>query len=148
MIKISLTLAFLVIWNILSAQEPVHWTYTAKKITDTSYDLHITANIEEGWHIYAQKQPEDAVSQATVIQFNSHPLVTYVGLVKEEGKVEVQKLLSIQIEQYFYANQVEFVQHISLRYPVKSNISGTIKYQACTDRNCLPPRKVDFVVSM
>ncbi len=55
---------------------PVQWTYTAKKIADKTYEVHLTASIQNNWHLYSQTQPEDAINQPTEILFNKNPLVT------------------------------------------------------------------------
>ena len=35
-------------------ENPVKWTYTAKKIKGDLYELHMTAVLEPKWHIYSQ----------------------------------------------------------------------------------------------
>lgn len=34
--------------------EPVKWTTSVEKISDTAYTLMAKASIEKGWHLYAQ----------------------------------------------------------------------------------------------
>jgi thiol:disulfide interchange protein DsbD len=67
---------------------PVGWTFSAKKISDKTYELHITATMQSGWHLYSQTQPEDAIAEPTKITFNKNPLLTLDGKIKEEGKME------------------------------------------------------------
>lgn len=38
---------------IFAQLDPVSWTFAAKKISDTEYDLILTADVEDGWYIYA-----------------------------------------------------------------------------------------------
>ena len=55
--KKILTAAFLILFaGYANAQinNPVIWTYTAKKIADKTYELHMTATIGSNWHLYAQ----------------------------------------------------------------------------------------------
>ena len=42
--------------NTLSAQilNPIKWSFDAKKISDTEYDLIATAKIDKGWYTYSQ----------------------------------------------------------------------------------------------
>ena len=51
-----------------------------------TYEIHMTATIQTGWHLYSQTQPEDAIAIPTGIKFTSNPLVTAEGPVKEVGK--------------------------------------------------------------
>ncbi len=36
----------------------VSWSYTAKKIADKTYEVHLVATISQPWHIYRQTTPE------------------------------------------------------------------------------------------
>ena len=38
--------------------EPVKWSSSVVKVSDTEIDLIITANIENNWHLYSQYTPE------------------------------------------------------------------------------------------
>jgi len=126
------------------AQSPVKWTYSAKKTGEKAYEVHITASIEKGWHLYAQIQPEDAIALPTEIKFNSNPLLTFTGNIKEVGKLEKTKELTLGTEAWQYGDKVDFVQTIKLKANVKTNIGGSIEFQACTDEKCLPPKTVKF----
>jgi thiol:disulfide interchange protein DsbD len=35
-------------------ENPVTWSYNAKKVADKVYDLQITATLSPGWHLYSQ----------------------------------------------------------------------------------------------
>ncbi len=155
--KYWLTVCYLLLLSLqvkAQIQDPVHWTYRAEKTGDKTYTLHITATIDKGWHIYAQQQPAAAISVPTQIVFNKNPLVIITGTPKEIGKKEIQDLKEVGIKQYYYAGKVDFVQAIKLKYSspkgggregaVKTNISGSITYQACTDAMCLPQKTVQF----
>ncbi|MBK8609049.1 MAG: hypothetical protein IPL84_03675 [Chitinophagaceae bacterium] len=65
---------------------PVTWTYTAQKIADKTYELHITATIDGNWHMYAQDAGEGP--EPTTFAFTANPLISFDGKVKEMGKME------------------------------------------------------------
>ena len=44
----------------------------------------------------------------------------------------------------YYGDNVSFVQVVKLKSPVKTNISGTVKYMVCNEKMCLPPKTVPF----
>ena len=50
---------------------PVQWTFTSKKIADKVYELRLTANIQNSWHLYSQTQPADAINIPTEIVFKT-----------------------------------------------------------------------------
>lgn len=87
----------LLISSSLFSQDVVHWNYTAKKVSDKTYELHLTATIDEGWHVYAQVQPKDAVGIPTKISFNKNPLITLVGKTKEIGTKKKQEIKEVGI---------------------------------------------------
>lgn len=129
-------------------QDPVHWTYTAKKIADKTYELHITAAIDGGWHIYAQEQPKEAISQPTTITFTKNPLVTLTGKAKEMGDKKTQSIPDVGITQYMYEGKVDFVQVVKLKSAVNTSVAGTIEFQACTEEMCLQPKSVPFKIDV
>ncbi|KAI9437921.1 hypothetical protein F5148DRAFT_1294070 [Russula earlei] len=111
------------------AQQPVHWQYYAKKLDSKTYEVHFKATISTGWHIYAQHQPDDAIALPSTITFNKNPLLVLNGKVNEIGKLEKHKVEVLNIEQYQYANQVEFVQQVKVKNGLKTNITGNIDFQ-------------------
>ena len=104
---------------------PVQWTYTAKKIADKTYEVHLTAAIQTNWHLYSQKQPEDAINQPTEILFNKNPLVIFNGAVKEVGKMKLFKDEKLKISANQYSEKVDFVQVVKLKANVKTNVVGS-----------------------
>lgn len=128
------------------AQSPVTWAYSAKKISTGKYEVHLRANIQDGWHLYAQKQSKEFLGVPAKIKFNKHPLVTLSGKTSEIGDLEKSKDPILDIESEYYSNEVEFVQTVTVRNSVKTTISGTIEFQTCTKEKCLPPATVDFNV--
>lgn len=128
--------------------DPVHWNYSIKKISGQGYELYLTATMDEGWHIYSQTQPEEAVAMPTKIQINKNPLVSLKDKPKETGTKERYEDKQAGIIQYQYGGKVNFVQTVTLKAKVKTNLSGSITYQACTDEMCLPPKTITFNVAL
>jgi Disulphide bond corrector protein DsbC len=130
----------------VKAQDPVHWSYEAQKLKDKIYEIHITATMDEGWHIYSQTQPKEAIAQPTNIVFTKNPLLVFSGKVQEIGKKEMYEDKVTEIKQYQYGGKVDFVQVITLKAAVKTNITGSLTWQVCTDERCLPPKTITFNV--
>lgn len=142
---VALALAFL---NTASAQNPVSWAFTSKKISDKVYELHLTATIQPGWHLYSQKQPEDAIAQPTSFTFNNNPLLNFDGTVKELGKVEKYTDKVLDVSAYQYSNKVKFVQVVKLKGKVKTAVTGKLEFQTCDDKKCLPPKTIPFTIAL
>jgi len=127
---------------------PVHFNYSVVKKTPKTIELHMTATMDKGWHIYSQIQPKEAISEPTKIAFNKNPLVAATGKAKEIGKKEMYRDKVAGIKQYQYGDKVDFVQVINLKLAVKTNVSGTITYQTCTNEMCLPPKTITFSIPL
>jgi len=127
---------------------PISWTFSAKKIADNTYEVHMKAAIESGWHLYSQTQPEDAIAIPTGFSLNTNPLLTLDGKIKEVGKMEKYHDSKLGISANQYANTVDFVQVIKLKAKAKTNITGSVEYQTCDDHKCLPPKTVNFSIAI
>ena len=127
---------------------PVLWSFSSKKIDARTYEIHLVANIQPGWHLFSQKQPADAINNPTEISFNKNPLVKLDGKAKEIGKMELVKDKKLGISANQYKDKVEFVQTVKLKAGVKTNINGSLVYQTCDEKKCLPPKKENFKVTL
>jgi len=127
---------------------PVAWQYSTRKIAEKTYEVHLTAQLQSGWHAYSQNQPEDAVARPTEIRFKPNPLVGLQGKIREVGTMEKWKDETTGIQANQYADQVDFVQVIKVKANVRTSLSGSLTYQVCTNEMCLPPRTDNFVVNL
>jgi len=125
---------------------PITWTFSAKKTGDKMYEVEMKASIQEKWHLYSQVQPEDAIVIPTTFTFNPNPLFTVDGKIMENGKLEKfsDKTLGVSANQF--SNTVSFVQKIKMKANAKTNLTGTVEYQTCDDKKCLPPKTVTFSI--
>jgi len=147
--KIILALAIVTMTIAANAQlNPVSWTFTTKKIADKTYEVHLKAAIQHGWHLYSQIQPEDAIVNPTAFTLNNNPLLTVVGKMKEIGTVEKYHDAKVGISANQFSNTVDFVQIVKLKAKAKTNVSGSVEYQTCDDKKCLPPKTVNFSIAI
>ena len=125
---------------------PVIWSYSAKKIADKTYELHITATINGNWHLYAQDAGEGP--EPTTFKFTPNPLISFDGKVKEVGKMEKSFDKNFNSVLKYYAGKVVFVQKVKVRSAVATVVKGTVNFMVCNDRQCLPPRDVPFSINV
>jgi len=130
------------------SQNPVSWNFSARKIADKTYEVKLVATIQKGWHLYSQTQPEDAIAIPTEILFTKNPLLNLDGKIREQGKMEKFHDKTLDLSANQYSEKVEFVQVVKVKASAKTNVSGTVEYQTCNDEKCLPPRKINFSVSL
>ncbi len=124
-------------------ENPVSWSYEAKKKSADTYDIIITANVDHTWHIYSQKTGKGG-PVPTTIAFKSNPLIVKSGVVKEIGKLEKVFDKNFNTDVLFFSDKVQFVQTVKVKGKAKTNMSGTIEYMVCDDSRCLPPVKKSF----
>jgi len=142
------SLVFILAGNFLTAQEtPVKWTFTAEKVSDQEYDLVITANIETGWSVYSQYLESDEGPVKTKIEFQPSGNIQLIGKTVESGnkKENYDELFGMNLIKF--SKKAQFTQRVKVSNPSES-ISGFLTYMACDETSCLPPKDVDFNISL
>jgi thiol:disulfide interchange protein DsbD len=146
--KLYITLAalFVVAGAFAQIENPVTWSYSAKKVSDKVFDIYVTATIAPKWHVYAQDAGEGP--EPTTFTFAKNPLVTMVGKVKELGTLEKEYDKNFNTVLKFYSNKVNFVQRVKLKSTATTVVKGTVTFMVCNDRKCLPPKEIPFSVKV
>lgn len=129
--------------SIIQAQilEPLKWSTSVKKISETEYELTVIATIDSGWHLYSQDVPEDGPI-ATTFTFKSDASYVKKGNTKEEeGHTINDPVFDMKIK--FFENKATFKQRIKVLTATKT-ITGEVEFMVCDDSQCLPPATVDL----
>jgi DsbC/DsbD-like thiol-disulfide interchange protein len=127
-------------------ENPVKWSFSSKKINATTYELHMTATIDAGWHLYAQDAGEGPVP--TSFKFTKNPLVVLTGKTIEEGKLHKAFDKNFNSELKYYENTVDFIQKVTVKGKAATKVKGTVEFMVCDDHQCLPPKELDFAISV
>ena len=122
---------------------PVTFNYSVVKKGTDLYEVHVKAMIDSKWHIYSVNNP-DGGAQATEIKINDGKPV---GAIKEKGKMKTEFEKEFGVNQKYFESAVDFVQLVKLK-PGNKKITGTVTYMVCNDRQCLPPKEVEFKIKM
>jgi hypothetical protein len=128
-------------------ENPVQWSYAAKKVSDKVYQVVITATLPKPWHIYSQYTP-DGGPKPTKIVYTKNPLLVIEGVPKENGSLKTVHDDNFGVDVKYFGDKVEFVQTIQLKAAAKTSVTGTINYMVCNDEKCLPPTKQPFEVKL
>jgi hypothetical protein len=127
------------------SSKQVNWTWSAKKIADRTYEVHMTATIGGDYHLYAQ----DAGGEGpipTTFTFTKSPLFALDGAVKEKGQLVKKFETAWNHDVKYYEKTVDFVQVVKLKTNVKTSLAGKVEFMVCNDHECLPPADVDIKV--
>lgn len=137
------------LWGVVIAQvkAPVKWSFAAKKLNATTYELQLTAQMEDEWHIYSQTTAQGG-PVPTAVSFSKNPLLTYKGVVNEQGKLEqhFEELFGVNVKQY--SGKVIFTQSVAVKAGIKTAVNGSVEYMACNDHECMPPQKQSFSIAL
>ncbi len=144
--KFSLYLLFaLFAFTSLQSQvlDPVKWTTSIKKVSETEYDLISKAIIEKNWHLYSQVVPDNG-PLPTNFTFEENGDFKLVGKPKEsKGHTVHDPVFDMVIT--FFENTATFTQRVQLTGPKGATVKGEVEFMVCDDTRCLPPNYVDLV---
>lgn len=148
--KLFFASLFLFAAHTLSAQmvsNPVTWKSSVKKVADKTYEVTLTADIEDGWHMYSQSTPAGGPIP-TKVTFSNNPLVTMDGAIKEKGKLEerFEPLFGVDVKQF--SNQVVFSQIVKTKTKVNTSLEVAVQFMVCDDHQCLPPTTKKMTVAL
>jgi thiol:disulfide interchange protein len=111
-------------------------------------EVVLAAQIEAPWHIYSLTPPKGTGPLPTSVELTDSPDLTANGVAKQpEPKREMDKGFKVEVE--LYAGNVEF------RLPVKvaagaagaRTAGAKVRFQACNEGSCLPPKTVELPVA-
>lgn len=123
--------------------DPVKWSTSIKKISETEYDLISKATIEDKWHLYSQVVPDNG-PLPTNLTFEENSAYKLVGKAKEsKGHTVHDPVFDMVIT--FFENTATFTQRIKLTGDKGTTVKGEVEFMVCDDTRCLPPSYIDLV---
>lgn len=105
--------------------------------------IEITAKIKKNWHIYSVMPQGEDSPPPTLIKTKSSELSANGPVYESRPIFNFDKAIGINLS--YHEKSARFYQNfdpLSEAVPGKKQIETTIKYQACDDRICLPPKIV------
>ena len=145
--KLAFVLVLIIMMKGLSAQQKLSWTYSAKSLGNNKYEVRMVATPPTGWHIYSQFTP-DGGPVPTTFKFNNNALVGLQGAVAEKGKVTTYFDKNFKVNVKYFEGRAEFVQVVTLKGKIKTNLSGEVESMICNDRTCMPPTTNKFNIAL
>lgn len=128
---------------------PVKWSVEVKTQDSTNEGLIIiTANIQDGYHIYGFKNVKDG-PVATSITFEDNPAISLSGSPQpsEAPHSLLDKAFDLQLEEW--SGQVSFTQKFNINNPnADLTLKGSVRYMACLEQQCTPPDSFNFTLNL
>ena len=126
--------------------EPVRWSTSVEKISDSEYELIATASIDPHWHLYSQNVPEGGPI-ATSFTFEGNANYLKKGNTNEEEGHTINDPIFDMIIKYF-ETKASFKQRIKLKNKNTFNVNAVVEFMVCDESRCLPPTEVDLVFNI
>jgi thiol:disulfide interchange protein DsbD len=136
---------FLTLNSFSQILDPVDWSTSVEKISETKYKLITKASIDKGWHLYSQNVP-DGGPIPTQFTYEDDGTFTLDGKTKEEeGETVDDPVFGMRIK--YFSDRAVFEQIIEVTDKT-TRISGTVYFMVCDDSRCLAPTEItlDFVI--
>lgn len=118
--------------------EPAKWSFKVVQKNDKEAELIFTVKLDEGWHIYSQKEVMDG-PLPTVFAFPKMGGYSLVGAVKEPNNGHIDKMWEEQgvKDVICFDGTVVFKQKIKILTTKKLIINGNVAYMVCKE-SCMP----------
>lgn len=126
--------------------EPATWSFRSVKTGDNTFELVMTAELEKGWHVYAMDiEPGGPIP--TSFTFEPGKGFVLQGKTFEVSRPEVKFDNSFGMNIGMHSGKPEFRQKVTVsQSPV--TVRGVVTFMSCDDKQCLPPRDVEFALEL
>lgn len=141
---------------LLLAASPVQWTLSPARPPAASrpgarFDVVLEAAIAEGWHLYSLRKLEGGPI-ATTISLPSGQPFRLAGEIEASPAIgKYDETFQMDVESYSYSASFRLPLEVAKdTVPGSATLTVNARYQACDDKQCLPPRtvKVELPVSI
>ena len=129
----------------LAAQklDPIKWAFEGPVTAPpgSTAVLKLTANIEETWHLYSLTTPKGGPI-VTTVEMEDHPAIRGYKIYQPKPVRALDPNFNLDTETF--EKRAEFLVLLELKPDAPAgafDVTAKMRYQACTDKLCLPPRR-------
>ena len=134
-----------------AAEDPVQWALAPDRSAvpaGGTATTKLTATLQAGWHLYSPTTPAGGPNPTT-IRLADAPAVASVRVY--EPKPDRRFDTNFQLDTETYEGQAVFLVIAALKpdaAPGLLDLTAQVRYQACNDRMCLPPKRKTATASV
>jgi DsbC/DsbD-like thiol-disulfide interchange protein len=136
------------------AKEPVKWSIKAglpeKPLKPgQTLSLHLTAKIEEGWHLYSTEPIEGGPIPTRIVMPPDQPFEQAGTIESSEPKTAMDPSFNLMTE--YYEEEASFTIPVKVAANAtagKSEVKVNVSFQTCNDQICLPPKTIKLAVAI
>ena len=112
--------------------DPVQWTSSITKTSDTEFTLTLEATIEDEWHVYSQFTPEGGALPIIMTYHKAGEKYELIGKTEEsETKTEYSEIF--MVDEIFFSKSATLTQKFKLKDTGLKSINVEMEYQACKE---------------
>jgi len=129
--------------------DPITWEASVEKENDSIFNLVFTATLEDGWHLYSQKEAEiDIAPIATTFSYNNAE--ENFELIGETTEPDIEPIYDqvFEADITYFEDEAVFIQQIKVQPESNPEIIAEIYFSVCDDEKCLPPETERFSISL
>ncbi len=129
--------------------DPITWEASVEKENDSIFNLVFTASLEEGWHLYSQKEADiDIAPIATTFSYNNAE--ENFELIGETTEPDIEPIYDqvFEADITYFEDEAVFTQQIKVQPGSNPGIIAEIYFSVCDDEKCLPPETERFNISL
>ncbi|MFA6059231.1 MAG: protein-disulfide reductase DsbD domain-containing protein [Taibaiella sp.] len=127
-----------------SSNNPVHWTFSIKKMDTDVFRFEAKATLDKGYHVWAQDPGGDGSLIPTSFTAEQLQNGGWTGDWKEVEQPKIAKMDFIDGAVRWHEKTVTFYRDFKGKRGDK--VKGAVQYQSCNDKMCFPPAIENFVV--
>lgn len=121
--------------------DPVKWKSAIKMTDATNGVVTFTATVDAGWHVYGTHLPSGG-PEPTSVQWNNQGVKLVGGLTPSKA-AHKQHDETFDMDLSWWTGSVTLSQKFTVTAK-EYKIEGSIRYMACDDENCTPPKSETF----
>jgi thiol:disulfide interchange protein DsbD len=125
--------------------DPVKWTTSIEKKSDTNYILTFNGVIDAEWHMYSQFTPDGGPLPMEVVFKNQKGNYSLVGKAKE-SKTKTAYNDIFEVDETFFEKKAQIQQEISILNSKNSKIEVSLNYQVCKEVCINQEKKFSFLI--
>ena len=129
--------------------DPVSWDVELEQDKGDIYNIKITANIDEHWHLYSQEEAEiETPPIATEFSYNNSPETFELIGKTQEPDVAPYYDPVFEANIVFFSTKAVFIQPIKIVNREGLKVEVEVYYSVCDDEKCLPPEIKTFEIGL
>jgi hypothetical protein len=134
---------FLLFTSNVNSQDHVTWVFSF----DSTYsNIVVKGTIDKGWHLYSQKTQQNAGPIPVTVSFEKKKGLKLIGPYTEE--LVPHEIFDVNFDSQVYLFEDNYLAYQQIKLKSNIELTGTINYMVCDDRQCLPPIDVPFSIQI